>query len=150
MTHARKRRAANERGATAVEFALVMLPLVVLTFGLVQYSLYFWAMQGGSDIARSAARTASVGTPADCATFRSKIATQVNNLAGSGSTAIVKRSYTKQSPSEVQVGDTVTVTVSFKSVDLHFPFIPFIHNGRVTSTAESRVDYVPSQPQTCS
>jgi Flp pilus assembly protein TadG len=127
-----------------------MLPLVVLTFGLVQYSLYFWAMQGGSDIARSAARTASVGTPADCASFKSAVASQVDDLSGSGSSAVVKRSYTKQSSTEVQVGDTVVVTVSFRSIDLHFPFIPFIHNGMVTSTAESRVDYVPSQPQTCS
>ena len=42
------------------------------------------------------------------------------------------------------------VSVTFKSVDLHFPFIPFVHDGMVTSTAESRVDFVPSQPETCS
>lgn len=127
-----------------------MLPLVILIFGLVQYALYFWAMQGGSDVARSAARTASVGTPADCATFRAGIASQVNKLTGSGATATIKRSYEQQTPSEVRVGDTVTVSVVFKSVDLHFPFIPFIHDGTVTATAQSRVDFVPTQPETCS
>jgi Flp pilus assembly protein TadG len=146
----RVRSRSGDDGATAVEFALVMIPLVVLIFGLVQYGLYFWAMQGGSDVARSAARTASVGNPADCATFKAGIKGQLDRFSGSGATATITRSYTKQSPSEVQVGDTVTVTVAFKSVDLHFPFIPFIHDGMVTSTAESRVDFVPSQPETCS
>lgn len=127
-----------------------MIPLVVLVFGLVQYALYFWAMQGGSDVARSAARTASVGTPADCASFRSGVASQINKLTGSGATATIKRTYQQQSPSEVAVGDTVTVSVQFKSVDLHFPFIPFIHDGLVNSSAESRVDFVPSQPESCS
>ena len=146
----RTRKRADQSGATAVEFALVMIPLCVLVFGLVQYALYFWAMQGGSDIARSAARTASVGEPADCASFRSGVKAQIDRLSGSGSTATVTRSYTKQSPSEVQVGDTVTVQVQFKSVDLHFPFIPFIRDGVITQSAESRVDFVPSQPETCS
>jgi Flp pilus assembly protein TadG len=127
-----------------------MLPLVILIFGLVQYALYFWAMQGGSDVARSAARTASVGNPADCATFRAGIVSQIDKLSGSGATATVTRSYAQGTPGEVRVGDTVTVSVAFKSVDLHFPFIPFIHDGMVTSSAESRVDFVPSQPETCS
>lgn len=150
MKCARTRRRDDESGATAVEFALVMIPLVVLVFGLVQYGLYFWAMQGGSDIARSAARTASVGNPADCATFRADVKSQIDRLSGAGATATVTRSYQQQSPSEVQVGDTVTVTVKFNSVDLHFPFIPFIDGGVVSSSAESRVDFVPSQPETCS
>jgi len=147
---ARNRRRADESGATAVEFALVMIPLCVLLFGLVQYALYFWAMQGGSDVARNAARTASVGNPAGCAAFRAGVVSQINKLTGAGATATITRTYTKQSPTEVQVGDKVTVRVSFKSTDLHFPFIPFLHGGLVTSSAESRVDYVPSQPETCS
>lgn len=133
-----------------MEFALVMIPLIVLVFGLVQYALYFWAMQGGSDVARSAARTASVGNPADCASFRAGVRSQIAKLSGSSATAVVTRSYTQQSPSEVQVGDTVTVNVQFKSVDLHFPFIPFIHDGLISQSAESRVDFVPTQPETCS
>ena len=44
---------------------------------------------------------------------------------------------------------TVEVRVRFKSFDMHFPFIPFIDDGMVTAEAESRVDYVPSQPETC-
>lgn len=143
------RRHRDDRGNAAVEFALVMVPLVALLFGVIQYGIYFWALQGGSDIARSAARMSSVGTPSDCASFRSAVLSQINGLAASGSSATVKRSYVQQNPQSVTVGDMVTVTISFNSPDLHFPFIPFINNGLVTSTAQSRVDFVPSQPQAC-
>jgi Flp pilus assembly protein TadG len=116
----RDRRSAD--GAVAVEFALVMMPLFALVFGLIQYGLYFWAMQGGSDIARSAARVAAVDdvNTYTCDAFRADISDQIN----------------------VSVGDKVTVSVQFSSVDLHFPFVPFIHDGVVTSTGTARVDYV--------
>lgn len=146
----RIRRARNERGATAVEFALVMIPLVALLFGLIQYGLYFWAYQGGSDIARSAARLSAVGDPATCAAFKSEIRSQIGGLASDASTAVVKRTYAKTDPTQVSIGDKVTVTVQFKSLDLHFPFVPFINDGLVTAQADARVDYVPTQPEGCS
>lgn len=126
-----------------------MLPVVVLMFGLIQYGFYFWAMQGGSDIARSAARLSSVGRPPTCAEFQAEVTSQVNDLVGSGMTESIARSYDRQDPDEVQVGDVVSVVVRFRSPDLHFPFIPFIDDGMVTARAESRVDYVPSQPESC-
>lgn len=148
MVRLRKSRDA-EGGAAAIEFALVMLPLLVLLFGLIQYAFYFWAMQGGSDIARSAARLSSVGKPATCAEFRDAVSAQIDNLVGTGDSATIERSYDRQSPAEVSVGDIVTVLVRFQSADLHFPFIPFIDDGMVTARAESRVDYVPDQPEGC-
>ena len=147
----------TENGAAAVEFALVMLPLVVLLFGAIQYGLYFWAMQGGSDIARSMARASAVGdaTVSTCADFRSDVRSQVNGLTGSGATATITRSFVDaQSPADgLTVGDKVRVEVRFKSADMHFPFVPFLHDGLVTSTAEARVDYVPdpdNPQQACS
>lgn len=146
----RRKRERSQRGAAAVEFALISVPVIVLLFGLVQYGLYFWAMQGGSDIARSAARLASVGEPATCTAFRADIRAKVNDLTGSGASATITRTYDRQTPGEVSIGDTVTVRVQFRSVDMHFPFLPFIDDGMVTAEAESRVDYVPTQPETCS
>jgi Flp pilus assembly protein TadG len=147
----------GERGAVAVEFALVLLPLVVLLFGAIQYGLYFWAMQGGSDIARSAARVSSVGDVATstCAAFRADIQSQINGLTGSGATATITRTFVDtSSPADgVTPGDTVQVSVQFTSADMHFPFIPMIHDGMVTSTAQARVDFVPdpdNPPQDCS
>jgi len=145
-----RRKRDAENGAVAVEFALVMLPVIVLLFGMIQYAFYFFAMQGGSDIARSAARLSSVGRPATCADFRAALSAQIDDLTGTGTTATVERTYNRQVPDEVTVGDTVAVVVRFTSPDMNFPFIPFINDGVVTARAESRVDYVPSQPETCS
>lgn len=135
----------SDDGVVAVEFALVMMPLLVLVFGLIQYGLYFWAMQGGSDIARSASRVAAVDdvNTYTCDAFKADIADQIDGLTGSGSSATVTRTYVDtESPAGVSVGDKVKVSVQFKSVDLHFPFVPFIHDGVVSSSSTARVDYV--------
>jgi Flp pilus assembly protein TadG len=148
-------RGRSERGAVAVEFALVMLPLIALLFGAIQYGLYFWAMQGGSDIARSAARIAAVDDAAtrSCDDFRSDIRSQIDGVTGSGATATITRTYVDaQSPADgITVGDTVKVSVQFKSVDMHFPFVPFIRDGVVTSTASARLDSVDADnpPPSC-
>ena len=140
----------SDRGAAVVEFALIVPILLLLVFGLIQYGMYFWAMQGGSDIARSAARMSAAGDPASCASFRDRVEEQIDDLTGTSSTATVVRTYDKASGPTVNIGDTVTVEVSFESFDLQLPFLPFVDDGRVSSTAEARVDYVPSQPEECS
>ena len=54
----------NERGASAVEFALVMpIPLIVLIFGLIQYGWYFYVSSSTSGAASNVARRLEVG---DC------------------------------------------------------------------------------------
>jgi hypothetical protein len=112
-------------------------------------------MQGGSDVARSAARLSAVGDAATntCDAFRDDIRSQIGGLAADSATATIRRTYLDtESPAGVNVGDKVRISVQFKSTDLHFPFIPFVHDGLVTSTAESRVDWVPdpdNPPEDC-
>ena len=125
-----------------------MLPVIALLFGAIQYGLYFWAYQGGNDIARDAARSVAVD-PGDCASFRADIRDQINGLAGSGGDAVITRTYQRTDPTLVAAGDRVRVTVQFKSVDLHFPFVPFINSGLVTARAMARVENVKTQPQDC-
>ena len=142
-----RQRAREERGATAVEFALLMTPLLMLVFGIMQYGLYFWAKQGGADAGRQAARLAAVGNPASCSAFEDAVKASLGDISTSPSTATVKRTYTKgpgNSASGVEIGDNVTVEVRFQSADLHLPFVPFVDGGWVDDTAKARVDYVPS------
>ena len=150
------RRRRGERGSTAVEFALVSIPLFAIVFGIIEYSLYFWSMQGGADAARQAARLSAVGKPADCATFTSKVKGYLHGVASNPNAAStsITRTYTDDSGavvtgSSIAVGNTVTVTVVFNGYDFHFPFVPFINDGRVSTTAKARVDYVPSTPSAC-
>lgn len=139
----RTRRPRGEHGAAAVEFALVMVPLLALVFGIMQYGLYFWSMQGGADTARYAARLASVGTPASCGDFRTKAASALGPVSAVDSAVKVGRSY-PGAGTVVDVGDTVVVTVEFRSYDLNLPFVPFINDGVVKSEATARVDYTPA------
>ena len=53
----------RRRGATAVEFALVMPVLLLMTFAIVDYSWYFASVQGVRGVVREAARTGSQATP---------------------------------------------------------------------------------------
>lgn len=52
----RLRHGRHERGASAVEFTLVSSLLFTLVFGIVQYGMYFWQLQGGAAAAMSRQR----------------------------------------------------------------------------------------------
>lgn len=142
----------GERGAAAVEFALIVPILLLLVFGMVQYSFYFWAKQGGADVARHAARLSAVGKPAECSAFTAEVTGRITELRASTGGVSVSRTYadaTGAPVSDVQVGDIVTVTVEFNSQDLKLPLIPFIDDGRVSESAEARVENVPAPAETC-
>ncbi len=58
----------RERGASAVEFAILVPVLVMIVFGIVYFSIYFNAAQGTQAAAREGARLASLrGTSANAA-----------------------------------------------------------------------------------
>lgn len=144
-TPAATRRARDERGAAAVEFALVVPILLLLVFGMVQYGLYSWSAQGGASAAREAARRAAVGDHADCAAFRDDVRARIDAL-GDAAGADITRTFAKgpgNSDPGVQVGDVVTVTVEFTSIDLNIPLVPFMNDGRVHQAADARVEGVP-------
>lgn len=58
-----RRRRRNQRGATAVEFALVSIPFFTLVIGMVEYGWYFYVSQSSGSAASMVARRLSVG---DC------------------------------------------------------------------------------------
>jgi Flp pilus assembly protein TadG len=158
----RLRRRRDEGGAAAVEFALVLIPMLYLVFGLIQYGWYFYAMQSGSSAVGDAARRAAVG---NCQTV-GDVQTLLKNHLGAATTAsnasqiTTTLSYTKAdgSPSgppndatnPAQVGGSVTVTATFPTLNMHFPFIPVPNNGDVTRTNVARLEDTSSSEGTCS
>ncbi len=136
----------DERGATAVEFALVLLPMTYLAFGLIQYAFYFWSMQGAADAARQAARLAAVGKPVDCAEFRTEVASALGSTSPEPGGSQISRAYyqpgttTEVADGAVEVGDTVEVTVVSPAYEL-IGLVP--QPSTITNTATARVDYVP-------
>ena len=142
-------------GAVAVEMALVLVFILLpLLFGIMQYGLFFFAYQGGSDVTRDAARRAAVSTPVACTDFTTRVRNEIGGLREStSSAATVTRTYAKgggNTGTGVEVGDFVTVSVQFNSRDLGLPFVPLPNHGIVASTAQARVEYVTSPaPVSC-
>jgi hypothetical protein len=144
VTGARARARLGERGAVAVEFALVLPILLVVIFGIIQYGLYFFSMQGGSAAARDAARQASVGKMPECDDFVPYVEDRVG-AANFGNAITVERDY----PSGTGIGNLVTVTVTFDTLDFNFPFVPVPGDGTVRTEVDTRVEFEPTTPEEC-
>jgi Flp pilus assembly protein TadG len=144
-----------ERGAAAVEFALVLVPFLVLVFGIIQYGFYFYSAQAGSQAANAAVRQLSVGNCQDATKLTAFVNHQLGSAAKHGTTTIT-RTYknidgsTPATPqgANVQVGGTVTLTVSFDSINMHFPLLPFLSQATVSRTVQARVE--DNTDRTCS
>jgi Flp pilus assembly protein TadG len=144
-------RSREQRGASAVEFALVVTPLLILFFGMVQYGMYFYSAQVGSHVANGAARQLSVGNCQGGGALQSYVD---NNLgAASTSSATITTTWknvdgtSPASPQaqKVTIGGTVKVTISFQTLNMHFPFVPFLSDPKVERTVEARVEDVTDQ-----
>jgi Flp pilus assembly protein TadG len=154
MTRFRRRR--DENGAAAVEFALVLIPMLILVFGLIQYGWYFYAMQSGSSAVGDASRRVAVG---NCQTV-AQVQTLLKNHLGAATTAssasaiTTTVTYTKADGTTMaapgEIGGSVTVTATFPTLNLHFPFIPVPNNGDVTRTNVARIEDLSSSQGTCS
>jgi Flp pilus assembly protein TadG len=154
---ARRRVRRDESGASAVEFALVLIPLLWLVFGLVQYGWYFYAMQSGSSAVGDAARRIAVGNCTTTAQVQTVIfnhlgaATTASNSSGITTTITYKKadgSGTVAAPGEI--GGAVTVTATFPTLNMHFPLIPVPGDGSVTRTNVTRIEDLDSSQGTCS
>jgi Flp pilus assembly protein TadG len=118
------------RGASAVEFALILLPFSVMLLGLIEYGWYFYVAQNTSGAASTVARKLEVG---DCwgsgqaKTFAKKQSAQITTLTTSPAVT------TSPSPG---TAFTVTVTANAKIMT----FIPVPNNGTITRTVSAQVE----------
>ncbi len=135
-----------ERGASAVEFALVSLLLFTILFGILQYGLYFWQLQGGAAAVREAARQSAVGMW-DCDLLRSETASRVP----AGGEVTVTRTYLAAADGAAtaspETGDDVAVTVSFSTLSVGF--LPMPNDGAVLSEARARVEATTPSTEAC-
>jgi Flp pilus assembly protein TadG len=128
MTGIRKRR--DERGASAVEFALIMIPFFVMILGLIEYGWYFYVAQNTSGATTTVARKMEVGdcwASGEAKTFAKNQSAQVTSAANSlGATA---------SPAP-GTAFTITVTADAKLMD----FLPVPNGGTITRTVSAQVE----------
>jgi Flp pilus assembly protein TadG len=100
----------SERGAAAVEFALVLPVLVLLVFGIVQFSIVYNRSQGLHAAAREGARIASLPQTTQ-SQINARIMDALDGVSLSGTPTITVTPSTTQ-PCLNRQGQTVTVSVS--------------------------------------
>ena len=139
-----RRRKNEERGAAAVEFALVSIVFLTLICGVIQASLFFWGYNVASHAAREGARRYAV----DPCNLSGQNVTIINARIGGAGTAITAPTAVfAKGPGNTgagrEAGDQVTVTVSFlpRSIGGLVPAFP-----RITKTATGRVEDVEGCP----
>ena len=130
----------DQRGASAVEFALISLPLLTLMLGMLQYGWYFFSAQSASSGARESARRLVVG---DCtgsgqalqfARRQANQSTLTLTWGTPGATAT-----TVSTPGTLPaVGQTLRVVVTVDGGIIGF--VPVPGNGQITRVVDARVE----------
>jgi Flp pilus assembly protein TadG len=138
-----RRRKNEERGAAAVEFALVSLVLFTLVGVIFQFAIYLWAYQAASNGAREGARAWAVNP---CGTGQlAKVVTAVSPAARPGSVTATREFRDELTAlvisTGIKPGTQVTATVKMKPRLLGFNLIPgFDWDRNITKTATARVE----------
>lgn len=142
----RRRRSRDERGAAAVEFALVMIPLFLLVFGIIYFGIILGQVLALNNGAREAAR---YGVVADrtCAeiTTRAKDASQSIAMQGTDSISVEVKtgpdegSTTTACPAAdppCQGTDNGTKLYVYTRFSSDLSFIPFMPQDTLTLTGK--------------
>ncbi|HAM26198.1 MAG TPA: pilus assembly protein TadE [Microbacteriaceae bacterium] len=99
----------GQRGAAAVEFALVLPVLLLLIMGLIEFSLIFNSQISLTNAAREGARVMAIhNDPAAATSAAIAAAPSVNDPAIAAGDVTV-------SPSDCAAGSTVTVTIHYSA-----------------------------------
>jgi len=127
----------GDRGAVAVELALVLVILIPLVFGIIQFGTYFNEKQGVHAAAREGARVASLPTSTS-GDVRSAVTAALDGVAGidaqSASISISPASCLNNS------GQTITVIVSAGNFDFSIPFVPGLGSHALTGKGAFRCE----------
>lgn len=131
-----------QRGASAVEFALISLPLMTIMLGMLQYGWYFFSAQSASSAARESARRLVVGDCQAAGAAQSFAQNQANlssltlSFGSPGGSATTLASGTEGTLPVV--GNTLRVIVNVDGSVLNF--LPIPNNGQVQKVVDARVE----------
>jgi Flp pilus assembly protein TadG len=129
-----------------VEFALLAPILLLLFFGIVQYGLYFYSAQVGSNTANAAVRQLSVGNCQDSGALQAFVDDQLGSAkTSSAALTTVWKNVDGSAPAapeakNVELGGTVELELSFDTMNLKLPFLPFMSDPKVERTVTARVE----------
>ena len=122
----------KQKGASAVEFALVLTPLVILIFAIFQFGILFNNWIALTYAAREGVRLAAVDVDV------SEISAKVIERAPS----VKIESVTVIRPQGEKIGSPVTVTVRGKVLNFELPLVPGTQKSiSLTSSATLMIEY---------
>ena len=133
----RTMRRRDDRGATAVEFALISIPFLVLVLGMVQYGWYFYVSQSTGGAASNVARRLQVG---DCWTEALSLAQSQSSMVTDVNTV----------PTVKPTAPGGTLTVDVVADGSIIGFVPMPNGGQVTKTVHATVEDVDAGTAPCS
>ena len=126
----------DERGQTAVEFALVAPILIVLVLGIMQFGVAFHDYVTITDAARAGARQAIIARLAggDFTAARQTVRDSAGGLDQS------KLTVTVDDPTPTTSGSTVTVTATYP-YSINIPLLGLtVVSGNLTATAKEQLE----------
>ncbi len=119
----------DDRGASAVEFALISIPFMLLVFGMIQYGWYFYVSQTTGGAASDVVRRLQVG---DCWT-----GTEALDLAQNQAPMVTGLT---KSPNAVPTDTGTEITVTLTADGRILGLIPMPNDGDVTKVVHARLE----------
>jgi Flp pilus assembly protein TadG len=125
----------GEAGATAVEFALILPVLILLTFGAIQFGIVYNRIQGLQAATREGARLASIGGTFD--QVRDRVRDSQSLFTGTDVAVTTNPSVplTSRPCSTAGVGNDVTVTANVAPSSTYALDIPLFGNFQINYNA---------------
>ena len=120
----------GEKGASAVEFAIILPILVMLVFGIIQFGLAFNKYIAITHAAREGARLAAVGLDGAPDFF--------DKVQNSAPTVVIIKVDVTNPPGVIKIGNPVTVKVTGETFTINIPMVGKEWSIPLSSTAAMR------------
>ena len=113
-------RARDQRGAAAVEMAIVLPILILLIFGIVEFSIVFNRLQGLQAAAREGARVAALpqSTQSD---IRAKVTSALSGVLPTTQSPVITVSPASGNPCDLRAADARVVVTVKANTELDIP-----------------------------
>jgi hypothetical protein len=126
---------ADQQGAVAVEFAILMVVLVTILLGVIQFGIAMSKVEVYVSAAREGARYAAVGCYPDGPCSNAKIAARVENAAVGYAIGPGSPSASGVCGDTIDTGDPVTVSWT-QNFNINIPFVPGMNPLTISRSIE--------------
>jgi hypothetical protein len=125
----------DQHGSVAVEFAILMVVIVTILLGVIQFGIAMSKVEVYVSAAREGARYAAVGCYPDGPCDNTKIAARVENAAVGYAIGPGSPSADGVCGGSIAIGDPVTVSWT-QNITINVPFVPGLNPMTISRSIE--------------